>query len=269
MAVQAGAHCLEMNQGGRGTLLSGVPGVPVGRVLVLGGGVVGTNAARMAMGLEASVTVIDISLSRLYDLDLQFGPTLNTIYSTRDAIEEHVISADLVVGAVLVPGAAAPRLVTGEMVQKMKRGSVIVDVAIDQGGCIETSRPTTHADPTYVEHGVVHYCVTNMPGAVARTSTFALNNATLPFIVSLADNGLKDAMQNDAHLLNGPQHLPGSCDLRSSRARYRRRIRCTAGSVGGLKRENDLSSANRIIGRILGHGDTAPLRRWQTRGRHE
>ena len=203
MAVQAGAHCLEMNQGGRGTLLSGVPGVPVGRVLVLGGGVVGTNAARMAMGLEASVTVIDISLSRLYDLDLQFGPTLNTIYSTRDAIEEHVISADLVVGAVLVPGAAAPRLVTGEMVQKMKRGSVIVDVAIDQGGCIETSRPTTHADPTYVEHGVVHYCVTNMPGAVARTSTFALNNATLPFIVSLADNGLKDAMQNDAHLLNG------------------------------------------------------------------
>ena len=203
MAIQAGAHCLELNQGGRGTLLSGVPGVPVGRVLVLGGGVVGTNAARMAMGLEASVTVIDISLSRLYDLDLQFGPTLNTIYSTRDAIEEHVISADLVVGGVLVPGAAAPRLVTAEMVQKMKRGSAIVDVAIDQGGCIETSRPTTHADPTYLEHDVVHYCVTNMPGAVARTSTFALNNATLPFIVSLADNGLKDAMEKDAHLLNG------------------------------------------------------------------
>jgi len=203
MAIQAGAHCLELEQGGRGTLLSGVPGVPVGRVLVLGGGVVGTNAARMAMGLEASVTVIDISLSRLYDLDLQFGPTLNTIYSTRDAIEEHVISADLVVGGVLVPGAAAPKLVTDEMVRKMKRGSVIVDVAIDQGGCIETSRPTTHADPTYVEHGVVHYCVTNMPGAVARTSTFALNNATLPFIVSLADNGVRDAMENDAHLLNG------------------------------------------------------------------
>ena len=203
MAIQAGAHCLELEQGGRGTLLSGVPGVPVGRVLVLGGGVVGTNAARMAMGLEAGVTVIDISLSRLYDLDLQFGPTLNTIYSTRDAIEEHVISPDLVVGGVLVPGAAAPKLVTDEMVRKMKRGSVIVDVAIDQGGCIETSRPTTHADPTYVEHGVVHYCVTNMPGAVARTSTFALNNATLPFIVSLADNGVRNAMEHDAHLLNG------------------------------------------------------------------
>lgn len=203
MAIQAGAHCLELEQGGRGTLLSGVPGVPVGRVLVLGGGVVGTNAARMAMGLEASVTVIDISLPRLYDLDLQFGPTLNTIYSTRDAIEQHVVTADLVVGAVLVPGASAPRLVTEDMVQEMKRGSVIVDVAIDQGGCIETSRATTHADPTYVEYGVVHYCVTNMPGAVARTSTFALNNATLPFIVSLADKGAKSAMEDNAHLLNG------------------------------------------------------------------
>ena len=203
MAIQAGAHCLELEQGGRGTLLSGVPGVPVGRVLVLGGGVVGTNAARMAMGLEASVTVIDISLKRLYDLDLQFGPTLNTIYSTRDAIEEYVLSSDLVVGAVLVPGAAAPSLVPAEIVQKMKRGAVIVDVAIDQGGCIETSRPTTHAEPTYVEHGVVHYCVTNMPGAVARTSTFALNNATLPFIVSLADKGIRDAMESDPHLLHG------------------------------------------------------------------
>ena len=203
MAIQAGAHCLELKQGGRGTLLSGVPGVPVGRVVVLGGGIVGTNAARMAMGLEAGVTVIDISLSRLYDLDLQFGPTLNTIYSTRDAIEEHVTAADLVVGAVLVPGAAAPRLVTEDMVRKMKRGSVVVDVAIDQGGCMETSRPTTHEDPTYVEHEVVHYCVTNMPGAVARTSTFALNNATLPFVVSLANKGVKAAMEDDAHLRNG------------------------------------------------------------------
>tara|TARA_A100001037_G_scaffold291727_1_gene306114 strand:- start:2540 stop:3658 length:1119 start_codon:yes stop_codon:yes gene_type:complete len=203
MAIQAGAHCLELRQGGRGTLLSGVPGVPVGKVCVLGGGVVGTNSARMAMGLEASVTVVDISLSRLYDLDLQFGPTLNTIYSTRDAVEQLVTEADLVVGAVLVPGAAAPKLVTEDMVRGMKRGSVIVDVAIDQGGCMETSRPTTHTEPTYVEHGVVHYCVTNMPGAVARTSTFALNNATLPFIVSLADKGVKGAMEEDAHLLNG------------------------------------------------------------------
>ena len=203
MAIQAGAHCLELEQGGRGTLLSGVPGVPVGRVVVLGGGVAGTNAARMAMGFEASVTVIDISLPRLHDLDLRFGPTLNTIYSTRDAIEEHVVAADLVVGAVLIPGAAAPRLVTEDTVRGMKRGSVIVDVAIDQGGCMETSRPTTHADPVYVEHGVVHYCVANMPGAVARTSTFALNNATLPFIVSLADKGVRAAMEDDAHLLDG------------------------------------------------------------------
>ena len=172
-------------------------------VVVLGGGVAGTNAARMAMGFEASVTVIDISLPRLYDLDLRFGPTLNTIYSTRAAIEEHVVAADLVVGAVLIPGAAAPRLVTEDTVRGMKRGSVIVDVAIDQGGCMETSRPTTHADPVYVEHGVVHYCVANMPGAVARTSTFALNNATLPFIVSLADKGVRTAMEDDAHLLDG------------------------------------------------------------------
>ena len=203
MAIQAGAHCLELERGGRGILLSGVPGVPVGRVVVLGGGVAGTNAARVAMGFEASVTVIDISLPRLHDLDLRFGPTLNTIYSTRDAIEEHVAAADLVVGAVLVPGAAAPRLVTEAVVRGMKRGSVIVDVAIDQGGCMETSRPTTHADPVYVEHGVVHYCVANMPGAVARTSTLALNNATLPFIVSLADKGVRAALEDDAHLLNG------------------------------------------------------------------
>ena len=203
MAIQAGAHCLELEQGGRGTLLGGVPGVPAGRVVVLGGGVAGTNAARMAMGFEAGVTVIDISLPRLHDLDLRFGPTLNTIYSTRDAIEEHVAAADLVVGAVLVPGAAAPRLVTEDTVRGMKRGSVIVDVAIDQGGCIETSRPTTHADPVYVEHDVVHYCVANMPGAVARTSTFALNNATLPFIVSLADKGVRAAMEDDAHFLGG------------------------------------------------------------------
>jgi alanine dehydrogenase len=203
MAIQAGAHCLEIEQGGRGTLLSGVPGVSVGRVVILGGGVVGTNAARMAMGLEASVTVIDKSLQRLYDLDMRFGATLNTMFSTRDAIEACVAEADLLVGGVLVPGASAPRLISREMVRSMKRGSVIVDVAIDQGGCCETSRPTTHAEPTYVEEGVVHYCVTNMPGAVARTSAFALNNATLPFVIALAEKGYVRALSEDPHLRDG------------------------------------------------------------------
>jgi len=203
MAIQAGAHCLEMEQGGRGMLLGGVPGVAAGKVVILGGGVVGTNAARMAMGLEAHVTVIDLSLERLYALDLQFGPMLNTIYSTVDGIEEHVLGADLVVGAVLVAGAAAPKLVTKAMVSDMKKGSVLVDVAIDQGGCFETSRPTTHAEPTFVEDDVVHYCVTNMPGAVARTSTFALNNATLPFILALADKGYGAALRDDPHLCAG------------------------------------------------------------------
>ncbi len=203
MSIQAGAHCLEMEQGGRGMLLGGVPGVRAAKVVVLGGGVVGTNAARMAMGLEAAVYVIDINLRRLYDLDLQFGATLNTIFSTVDAIEEHVMSADLVVGAVLVPGAAAPRLVAEDMVRGMRRGSVLVDVAIDQGGCIETARATTHAAPTYIQHDVVHYCVANMPGAVARTSTFALNNASLPFVMALADKGWREALRQDSHLKNG------------------------------------------------------------------
>ena len=203
MAIQAGAHCLEMEQGGRGTLLGGVPGVAAADVVILGGGVVGANAARMAMGLEARVTVIDKSLRRLQELDMQFGATLNTIFSTVRAIEEHVAEADLVVGAVLVPGAETPHLITREMVANMKRGSVIVDVAIDQGGCTETSRPTTHAEPTYMVDEVVHYCVTNMPGAVARTSTFALNNATLPFALVLADKGYKQALLDDPHLCNG------------------------------------------------------------------
>lgn len=203
MAIQAGAHCLEKAQGGSGTLLGGVPGVPAGNVLVIGGGVVGTNAARMAMGLEAKVIVIDRSLERLYELDMQFGPMLNTIYSTVDAIEEHVLQADLVVGAVLVPGAAAPKLVTREHVAKMRRGAVLVDVAIDQGGCFETSHPTTHREPTYLVDDVVHYCVANMPGGVARTSTFALNNATLPFVIALANKGYRQALADDRHLLNG------------------------------------------------------------------
>ncbi|HWX59468.1 alanine dehydrogenase [Bradyrhizobium sp.] len=203
MSIQAGARCLEMEAGGRGQLLGGVPGVPAARVVVLGGGVVGTNAARMAMGLEAHVTVLDVSLPRLYELDLQFGAMLNTIYSTIDTIEENVLAADLVVGAVLLPGAAAPKLITEAMVKAMKKGSVLVDVAIDQGGCSETSHPTTHADPTYKLHDVVHYCVANMPGAVARTSTFALNNATLPFTLALADKGWRKALSEDAHLRAG------------------------------------------------------------------
>lgn len=203
MSIQAGAHCLEKAQGGNGMLLGGVPGVAAANVVILGGGVVGTNAARMAMGLEAKVTIFDKSLHRLYELDMQFGATLNTIFSTRDAVEEYVMQADLVIGAVLVPGAAAPKLITREMVSRMKRGSVLVDVAIDQGGCFETSKPTTHAEPTYIVDDVVHYCVANMPGGVARTSTFALNNATLPFTLSLADKGWRQALYDNKHLREG------------------------------------------------------------------
>ena len=203
MSIQAGAHCLEIAQGGRGQLLGGVPGVPAAKVVVLGGGVVGTNAARMAMGLEAHVIVLDLSLPRLNELDQQFGSRMHTLFSTIDAIEEQVVSADLVIGGVLLPGAAAPKLITKKMVSQMKKGSVIVDVAIDQGGCAETSHATTHADPTYRVHDVVHYCVANMPGAVARTSTFALNNATLPFTLALADLGAEKAMRANAHLRAG------------------------------------------------------------------
>ena len=203
MAIQAGAHCLEMEQGGRGTLLGGVAGVAPGKIVVLGGGVSGVNAARMGIGLEAQVTVLDINVDRLYAIDQQFGAAVNTVFSTRQAVEDYVLDADLVIGAVLVPGAAAPKLISEQLVKDMRRGSVFVDISIDQGGCSETSRPTTHADPTYVTHEVVHYCVTNMPGAVARTSTFALNNATLPFILALADRGSEGAMRDDPHLLNG------------------------------------------------------------------
>ncbi len=203
MSVQVGAHCLEKEAGGSGILLGGVPGVPPAKVVILGGGVSGTHAARMAMGLEANVTVIDKSLDRLKQLDEQFGSKLYTQFATVDAIENFVIDADLVIGAVLVPGAAAPRLVTRAMVQKMRKGSVLVDISIDQGGCFETSRATTHADPTYVVDGIVHYCVANMPGAVARTSTFALNNATLPFAVALANKGYRRACADDIHLRHG------------------------------------------------------------------
>ena len=203
MSVQAGAAGLEIERGGRGVLLGGVPGVAPGKVVIIGGGVVGSNAAFIAAGMGARVTVLDKSQRRMAELDTQFKSLITTIYSTSLAIEHELLDADLVIGAVLVPGAAAPRLISRKMVKAMKRGSVIVDVAIDQGGCSETSRPTTHADPFYIDEGVVHYCVTNMPGAVARTSTFALNNATLGFIVKLADLGAKAAMLADPHLRNG------------------------------------------------------------------
>jgi alanine dehydrogenase len=203
MAVQVGAHCLEREQGGIGILLGGVPGVPPAKVVVLGGGVAGTNAARMASGLEASVTIIDRSIPRLKELDLQFGARATTLFATTEAIERSVLAADLVIGAVLVPGATAPKLVTREMVRRMRPGSVLVDIAIDQGGCFETSRPTSHSEPTYVDEGVVHYCVTNMPGAVPRTSTYALTNATLPFVLALADKGWRRAMLEDPQLREG------------------------------------------------------------------
>jgi alanine dehydrogenase len=203
MSIQAGAKCLEITHGGSGILLGGVPGVAPAKVVVLGGGVAGSNAVRVAVGMGARVIVIDKSLERLHQLDTQFGSAITTVYSTSDAIERHVKTADLVVGTVLVAGGSAPKLVTKEMIKGMRHGSVLVDVSIDQGGCFETSRPTTHQEPTYVLDGIVHYCVTNMPGAVPRTSTFALNNVTLPYVLALANLGYKEAMRRDANLLNG------------------------------------------------------------------
>jgi len=203
MAAQAGAHCLEKAQGGRGVLMGGVPGVPPAKVMVIGGGVSGANAARMAVGMGADVTILERRASRLAELDDLFQGRAKTLYSTVDAIEKGVQEADLVIGAVLVPGAAAPKLITRAMLKTMPEGAVVVDIAIDQGGCLETSRPTTHAEPTYIEEGVVHYCVANMPGAVARTSTFALNNATLPFTLALANKGYRQALAEDKHLRAG------------------------------------------------------------------
>ncbi|GBL02979.1 alanine dehydrogenase [Glaciecola sp. KUL10] len=203
MSIQAGAHYLEKANGGSGTLLGGVPGVAPGKVLIIGGGVVGVNAAKMAMGLGADVTILDRSLNRLRELDDIFEGRLATVFSTSEAIDYYSSRADLVVGAVLIPGAAAPKLLTREHIKNMKPGSVLVDVAIDQGGCFETSQATTHQDPVYIIDDVVHYCVANMPGGVARTSTMALNNATLPFGLALANKGPKQAMLDDEHLLNG------------------------------------------------------------------
>ncbi len=214
MAVQAGAHCLERAMGGRGVLLGGVPGVSPGRVTIIGAGMVGQNAVAMAVGLGADVTVLDLNLGVLRELDNRYGNRIRTVFSSADMLEQCVAESDLVIGAVLIPGASAPMLVTRDMLKKMPEGSVIVDVAIDQGGCVETSRPTTHDDPVFVEEGVVHYCVANMPGAVARTSTLALNNATLPFIRQLADKGSDSAMLENPHLLAGLNIIHGQITYR-------------------------------------------------------
>ncbi len=203
MSIQAGAHQLEKAQGGNGMLMGGVPGVEPAKVLVIGGGVVGANAARMAMGMGAEVTILDRSLPRLKQLDDQFEGRIKCIYSTLDAIESYAMAADLVVGAVLIPGASAPKLVSRELISRMKPGAVVVDVAIDQGGCFETSKATTHQEPTYIIDDVVHYCVANMPGGVARTATMALTNATLPFALALANKGPRQALLDDHHLMAG------------------------------------------------------------------
>lgn len=203
LSIQTGAHCLERDQGGKGILIGGVPGVAPAKVLILGGGTVGTNAAMMAIGMETDVTLLDKSLPRLRWLDAEFAGRAKCIYATKESIEKYALASDLIIGAVLIPGSAAPKLLSRETVKRMSKGSVIIDVAIDQGGCAETSRPTTHLQPTYVEHDVVHYCVTNMPGAVPRTSAFALNNATLPFVLALANAGYRKALRQDRHLLNG------------------------------------------------------------------
>lgn len=203
MAIQAGAYCLEQPHGGMGMLLGGVPGVDPAKVVIIGGGVVGTHAAHIAVGQGADTWVIDRDADVIESHWRQFGRSTNTVYSTQDALEQHVIGADLVIGGVLIPGAAAPKLVTADMVRQMKPGAVIVDVAIDQGGCCETSHPTTHADPTYIVDDVVHYCVANMPGGVPRTSTYALNNVTLPHVLALADHGYREAFERNPYLAEG------------------------------------------------------------------
>ncbi len=203
MSVQIGAHYLQKSEGGRGVLMGGVPGVLPAKTVIVGGGVVGVNALKMAVGLGANVHVLDRNLDRLRYLDDIFGAKIRTLASNPYTVQEAIANADLVIGGVLIPGASAPKLVTREMLKTMHKGAVIVDVAVDQGGCIETTRPTTHSDPTYYVEDVLHYCVTNMPGAVPRTSTFALTNATLPYALKLANKGFKGAISNDVHLRNG------------------------------------------------------------------
>ena len=203
MSVQAGAHALESPQGGAGLLLGGVPGVAPAKVVVIGGGVVGVNATEMAVGMGADVTVLERNVDVLDDLDARFGTAIRAVYSNRSSLEQYVVDADLVIGAVLVKGARAPHLVSAEMITAMRAGSVVVDVAIDQGGCFETSKATTHADPTYVVDDVVHYCVANMPGAVAQTSAYALNNSTLPYVLELADRGHAAVLASNPHMRNG------------------------------------------------------------------
>jgi alanine dehydrogenase len=214
MSIQAAAHSLERAHGGRGMLLGGVPGVAPAKVVILGAGVVGSNAAQMAVGTGAQVVVIDRSVDALRRMDRLLGARVMTVFSNSDNIEEQVLSADVVIGGVLIPGAAAPKLVTRQLLARMKPGSVVVDVAIDQGGCFETSKATTHAEPTYVVDGVVHYCVANMPGGVPRTSTYALNNATLPFVLALANKGWKAALNDDPHLCNGLNVADGKVTCR-------------------------------------------------------
>ncbi|PFG10236.1 alanine dehydrogenase [Marinobacter sp. LV10MA510-1] len=209
MSIQAGARCLEKSQGGRGLLLGGVPGVQAATVAIIGGGVVGFAATQMAVGMGARVLVLDKSMEVLRRFDAIFENRVQTLFSCVKTVEEAVLQADVVIGGVLIPGAAAPKLVTRELISRMKPGSVVVDVAIDQGGCFETSKPTTHADPTYVVDGVVHYCVANMPGAVARTSTYALNNATLPYVLQIANKGPRKALEDNEHLLNGLNVVKG------------------------------------------------------------
>ena len=225
MAVQAGAYYLEKPHGGLGMLLGGVPGVDPAKVVILGGGVVGSHACHIALGMGAEVWVLDRSVDVLRALWRQFGRPLNTVFSTHDAVENHVTSADLVIGGVLIPGASAPKLVSAALVKKMKPGSVIVDVAIDQGGCFETSRPTTHADPVYVVDGVTHYCVANMPGGVPRTSTFALNNATLPFVLALAGQGLEEGARRRSAPAQRTQRRVRQGDVPARRRGARLRLR--------------------------------------------
>ncbi|WP_028864742.1 alanine dehydrogenase [Psychromonas aquimarina] len=214
MSIQAGAHALQKSNGGSGLLLAGVPGVAPANVVILGGGIVGSNAARMALGLGADVVILDKNINTLRRIDEQFCGRINTVYSSGESLKKYVVNADLVIGAVLIPGAAAPKLVSRKLIKQMKKGSAVVDVAIDQGGCFATSHATTHQDPTYIVDGIVHYCVANMPGDVALTAAQALNNVTLPYILKLADLGYRQALKQDKHLLNGLNICAGKVTIK-------------------------------------------------------